>query len=163
MNRGLLRLTGAAAAVVVGCTLAWVRPVHGGGSVQEPAAEREPPPPAFVRVCSKCHDGTRIVESRRLREQWDVTLDRMVTLGAAGSEEDFDAILHYLMTVFGRVNVNTGPADDIALVLHITSKDADAIVRFRGEHGQFADFEALTKVPDAPVDSLRKLRDAIVF
>jgi competence protein ComEA len=163
MTSGSRRITGAAAAVVVGCTLAWVRPVHGRASAQEQAAETEAPPPAFTRVCSRCHDGTRIVESRRLREQWDVTLDKMVALGAAGSEQDFDEIVHYLLTVFGRVNVNTGPADDMALVLHLTPKDSEAIVRFRGEHGKFADFEALTKVPDLPVERLRKLRDAMVF
>lgn len=161
MNRGLPAISGVAA-VVVGCLLASSRPVHGGGSVQEPAA-REAPPPAFGRVCSRCHDGTRIVESRRLREQWDVTLDRMVTLGATGSEEDFDAILHYLMTVYGRVNVNTAPADEIALVLRLEAKDAEAIVRVRSERGKFADFEALTKAPDAPVDALRRVRDAIAF
>ena len=123
----------------------------------------EEPPPAFVRVCGKCHDGTRIVESRRLREQWEETVDRMVTRGAVGSDEDFDVILYYLVSVFGRVNVNTAPADEIGLVLHLDMKEAEAIVRYRAEHGRFADFEALAKVPGIPIEKLRKLRDAIVF
>ena len=123
----------------------------------------EDPPPAFVRVCGKCHDGTRIVEGRKLREQWEETVDRMVTRGAVGSDEDFDVILYYLVSAFGRVNVNTSGAEDIGQVLHLEVKEAEAIVQYRAEHGRFADFEALTKVPGIPVEKLRKLRDAIVL
>jgi competence protein ComEA len=87
----------------------------------------------------------------------------MVAKGATGSDEDFDAILFYLISEFGRVNVNTATAEDIAVVLHLEPKDADRIVRFRNEHGRFGDFEALKKVPGIPVDSLAMLRDAILF
>jgi competence protein ComEA len=128
---------------------------------QETAAA-EPPEP-FVRVCGKCHDAARIIQGRRFREQWEETLDKMVTKGAKGSDEDFDAILSFLMSAFGRVNVNAAPAEDIGSVLHLESSQADAIVRFREQHGKFADFDALSKVPGANVDALRKARDAIVF
>src|SRR5688500_11161227 len=120
-------------------------------------------PAAFARVCSKCHDGTRIVEGRRLRSQWEETLDKMVALGATGTDEDFEAILDYLVRVHGRVNVNTAAATEIELVLHLEAEHASAIVKFREKHGKFADFDALTKVPDVPVEALRKVRDAIVF
>lgn len=121
------------------------------------------PPAAFVRVCAKCHDSARIVEGRRLREQWEETLDKMVERGATGSDEDFEEILYYLLSEYGRVNVNAGPADDLALVLHLEPAEAEAIVRFRSEHGPFADFDALTKVPGVPVQSLRAARDAMLF
>ena len=121
------------------------------------------PPPAFARVCSKCHDGTRIVEGRRLRSQWEETLEKMVALGATGTDEDFEAVLEYLVRVHGRVNVNTADASEIGLVLHLESRHASAIVKFRDENGKFADFDALTKVPGVPVDALRKVRDAILF
>jgi competence protein ComEA len=127
------------------------------------ASQAQEPPAAFARVCSKCHDGTRIVEGRRFRSQWEETLEKMTALGATGTDEDFDAILDYLVRVHGRVNVNTAVADEIALVLHIEKEPAAAIVKFREQHGKFADFEALIKVPGVPVEALRKVRDAIVF
>jgi competence protein ComEA len=128
-----------------------------------PAGSAQDPPPAFARVCSKCHDGTRIVEGRRLRSQWEETLEKMVALGATGTDEDFEAVLEYLVRAHGRVNVNTAAADEIGLVLHLEAEQATAIVKFREEHGKFADFDALTKVPGVPVEALRKVRDAILF
>src|SRR5687767_12439840 len=121
------------------------------------AGPAQDPPPAFARVCSKCHDGTRIVEGRRLRSQWEETLEKMTALGATGTDEDFEAILDYLVRVHGRVNVNTAAADEIGLVLHLEKEPAAAIVKFREEHGKFADFDALTKVPGVPVEGLRKV------
>ena len=147
----------------IGMSAAWTAAGHGTAARATAPVAGEEPPPAFFRVCSKCHDGGRIVESRRMREQWEETLEKMVAKGATGSDEDFDAILFYLISEFGRVNVNSATAEDIAVVLHLEPKDADAIVRFRNEHGRFGDFEALKKVPGIPVDSLAMLRDAILF
>ena len=127
------------------------------------AGPAQDPPPAFARVCSKCHDGTRIVEGRRLRSQWEETLEKMTALGATGTDEDFEAILDYLVRVHGRVNVNMAAADEIGLVLQLEKEPAAAIVKFREEQGKFADFDALTKVPGVPVEALRKVRDAILF
>ena len=126
------------------------------------SAPADPPEP-FVRVCGKCHDAARIIQGRRYREQWEETLDKMVAKGAKGSDEDFDAIMTFLLTAYGRVNINAAPADDIGSVLHIETSQAEAIVKFREEHGKFADFDALSKVPGANVEALRKARDAIVF
>ena len=127
------------------------------------AQEKADPPPAFARLCSKCHDGTRIVEGRRLRAQWEETLEKMARLGATGTDEDFEAVLEYLVRVHGRVNVNTAAADEIALVTHLEAEPAAAIVKHREKHGKYADFDALTKVPGVPVEALRKAREAIVF
>ncbi|HEY7501559.1 MAG TPA: helix-hairpin-helix domain-containing protein [Vicinamibacterales bacterium] len=114
-------------------------------------------------MCGKCHDAARIVQGRRFREQWEETLDKMVAKGATGSDEDFDAIMTFLLTAYGRVNINAAPADDIGSVLHLETSQAEAIVKFRDDHGKFADFDALTKVPGANVEALQKARDAIVF
>jgi competence ComEA-like helix-hairpin-helix protein len=124
---------------------------------------RQEPPPEFRRVCVRCHASDRVVEGRRYRSQWDEVLDRMVTLGAKGTDEDFEIILGYLVREFGRVSINTAAAEEIAQVLHLKGSAAEAIVQHRTKHGKFADFEALAAVPGVPVEELRKRRDAIVF
>ena len=87
----------------------------------------------------------------------------MVARGATGTDDEFDVVFDYLVAEFGRVAINTAPADEIAQVLHLEQSVADTIVKHRTNAGKFADFDALTAVPGVPVAELEKLRDAIVF
>ena len=124
---------------------------------------RPAPPPEFTKVCVRCHASDKVVEGRRYPAQWDQVIEQMVTRGATGSEEEFDVVYDYLVAQFGRVAINTAPAEEIAQVLHLEQGVADAIVQHRTEKGTFADFDALAAVPGVPVAALEKLRDAIVF
>ena len=139
-------------------------PRVGGAAVRRAATEQSAAvPEAFTRVCGRCHTSDRVVEGRRSRSQWDEVLERMVAKGATGSDDDFGIVIEYLVSEYGRVTINSAPAEEMAQVLHLEAKEADAIVGYRKAHGQFADFDALIAVPGAPVEALRKRRDAIVF
>jgi competence protein ComEA len=126
-------------------------------------AEPAPPPPQFTKICAHCHESTRIVETRRLKPQWEEVIDKMVNEGATGSDAEFTVVLDYLMSEYGRVNVNAAEAAELAQVLHLERPLAQAIVDFRKAQGKFADFDALLKVPNVPADALRKRQEAIVF
>jgi Helix-hairpin-helix motif len=128
----------------------------------QPEAPRKEPPPEFTKVCVRCHPSDKIVEGRRYRTQWDQVLEQMVARGATGTDAEFDVIFDYLVEQYGRVAINTAPADEIAQVLHLDQDVADTILQQR-KAGPIADFEALTKVPGVPVAELEKRRDAIVF
>ena len=136
---------------------------------QPPAAEtakheeRPAPPAEFTKLCVRCHPSDKIVEGRRYPAQWEQVLEQMVARGATGTEPEFDAVYDYLVAQFGRVAINTAPADEIAQVLHLDAGVAEAIVQQRTASGKFADFAALTAVPGVPAAALEKLRDAIVF
>jgi mono/diheme cytochrome c family protein len=119
--------------------------------------------PVFTRVCGQCHTPDRIVATRRSGDQWQEVIDNMVSRGAKGSDDDFDAVFTYLMTHFGRVNVNQAMPDELVEVLAITDGDAKKIVDFRKAKGPYADFDALAAVPGVPVDKLQASRDAIAF
>ena len=136
----------------------------GAANVQAAAATAAPPPPVFTRMCGgRCHGVDRIVGGRRSRAQWDEVLEKMAVEGAEGSDEDFLAVTEYLVSEYGRVNINTDPAADLAKVLHLEAKDAEAIVGYRKEHGKFEDFAALSAVPGVAVAALQQRREAIVF
>jgi competence protein ComEA len=163
-------------ASIVAGILSWVvvTAVAAGGQTPSPrvagdtrqsqaAEQRAEVPAAFTRVCGRCHTSDRVVEGRRSRSQWDEVLERMVAKGATGSDEDFGIVIEYLVSEFGRVTINSAPADELAQVVHLDAKQADAIVSYRKAHGPFADFDALMAMPGAPVEALRKRRDAIVF
>lgn len=124
----------------------------------QPEAGSEPPA-AFTKVCVRCHASDKVVEGRRYPAQWEQVLEQMVARGATGTEEELDTVYDYLVTQYGRVEINRAAADEIARVLHLEPAAADAIVKQR----PYADFEALTAVAGVPVDALKKRRDAIVF
>ena len=123
------------------------------------AEARPAPPPEFTKLCVRCHPSDKIVEGRRYRTQWDQVLEQMVARGATGTDQEFDVVFDYLVSEFGRVEINKAPADEIAQVLHLEDSVADTIVKQR----PFADFDALAALPGMPAEELQKRRDAIVF
>jgi competence ComEA-like helix-hairpin-helix protein len=132
------------------------------GQAQDASSDKDAP--TFQRVCSNCHPIARVTATRRLKKQWEETIETMITSrGAKVSDEDFDTILGYLARNYGRVNVNQAPADELSEVLAVPDTVAGAIVSYRTEHGTFADFDALTKVPGIDKEALEKKRDAIAF
>ena len=124
-----------------------------------PAEPRPEPPPEFTKLCVRCHPSDKIVEGRRYKTQWDQVLEQMVARGATGTDQEFDVVFDYLVSEFGRVDINKAPADEIAQVLHLEQGVADTIVKQR----PFADFDTLSALPGVPVLELTKRRDAIVF
>jgi len=154
--------------------LAWATSVawasHAGPPVQAPAVPstaaapvQAEPPENFRRVCIRCHTSDRVVQGRRFRSQFEELIEQMVARGAVVNDEDYEVILKYLVTEFGRVDVNKANAADLAEVLHLEAADADAIVAARKTAGRFADFAALIAAPGVPVDALKKRRDALFF
>ena len=86
----------------------------------------------------------------------------MIANGATGTDADFTTALAYMIAQYGRVNVNKAPADEIAEVLALPLKDAEAIVKYRADKGTFAEFESLAKVPGVDAEKLKK-KDAVSF
>jgi competence protein ComEA len=131
------------------------------------ARAQDPPKDAgaetFNAVCSKCHTPERILASRRTKSQWEEILDKMAKIGAPITDENYDALMDYLLRRYGLINVNRGDSKDIAMVVNLSQQDADAIVKYRTDHGNFADFDALAKVPGIDVKKLEENRAAISF
>jgi competence protein ComEA len=117
----------------------------------------------FTRLCSTCHDAGRILSSRRTKDQWSEIIDKMVERGAQGTDDEYAEVMDYLVGHYGRINVNRGTAKDLATVLKVSDKDAEAIVAFRTANGPFTDFDGLAKVPGIDMDTLKQNRDAISF
>ncbi len=149
-----------AAAVLVIVGIAVMGGVAKAARVQQP---EDAPAIAFKRVCSSCHDADRILAARRTRTQWEEVIEKMIDRGAEGTADDFSAAEVYLLRVSGRVNANRAQSQDFVAVLGLTQKDADAIGEFRKANGDFADFDALCKVPGIDAEKLKQGRDAISF
>ena len=81
------------------------------------------------RVCSVCHDLDVATGPRRVKAEWRAMVNAMVNRGAIATDEEIAAIIEYLSTSVGMVNVNKAAAGEIEAVLAIPSKEADEIVR----------------------------------
>lgn len=133
-----------------------------GGAQDAPAAKASKV--MFEKTCSACHTAESVASARRTRDQWQDVIDEMVSQqGAKIADEEFSPILEYLVAVYGKVNVNNAPADEIVQIIGLSPKEAEAIVKFRKDNGKFADFDALGKVPGVDPKKLEKSREAIAY
>jgi competence protein ComEA len=116
------------------------------------------------RVCTACHGLEAIVTLQGNKDIWQSVVDDMKGRGADGSNEDFKAIVDYLGKYFGaNVNVNTAAAKAMADDLGLTSAEADAIVKYRTEKGNFKEFADLKKVPGLDASKLEPIQKRIKF
>src|SRR5580658_3765073 len=114
-------------------------------------------------VCGACH-GTDLVAARRAtKEGWSYLVDDMVSRGASATNEQIATIIDYLAKNLGQVNVNKGKSDEIASVLEISSAQADAVVKYRMDHGDFKTIDDLKKVPELAAAKLDSKKDRVVY
>jgi competence ComEA-like helix-hairpin-helix protein len=142
--------------------LALLATTAAGGAQDAPAPKASKV--MFEKTCSACHTAESVTSARRTRDQWQDVIDEMVSQqGAKIADEEFSPILEYLVASYGKVNVNTAPADEIAQIAGLSQKEAEAIVKFRKDNGKFADFDGLCKVPGVDPKKLEKSREAIAY
>ena len=114
-------------------------------------------------VCGACHGVDLLASRRATKEGWSYIVDDMVARGASATNEQVQQINEYLAKNFGQVNANKSPATEIASVLEITPAQAEAIVKYRGEHGDFKTFDDLKKVPELASAKLDAKKDRVTF
>jgi len=117
--------------------------------------------------CETCHGADVIVAQHATRDGWATIVDYMVSRGATGTPEEIQTIVDYLAKNFpaaaAKTNVNKATSMDLQTQLELTAKDADAIVKYRSDHGDFKDWDSLTKVPAIDTAKLTAKKDSIVF
>jgi competence protein ComEA len=122
----------------------------------------------LVRVCTTCHNVDAIPSLRHTKDEWQDLVDAMKGMGAEGSDQDFEAIVRYLAKNFGakeeaRININKATASEIETGLALTSKDAEAIVAYRKQHGDFKDWNDLVKVTGLDTAKLETAKSRIDY
>jgi hypothetical protein len=112
----------------------------------------------FQKVCSGCHSVDLISDYISIAE-WEETVDAMIDHGAKAKAAERAAVLRYLASHFGRVNVNTASAEEIAQVLDIPSDAAKNLVA----HRPYRNLDELRNAGAVPAAKLDGLRDHIAF
>src|ERR1700730_6010254 len=102
----------------------------------------------YEKICGSCHDTDVVFKTRTTKEKWKTTVDEMAARGAEGTDEHLDTVTDRLDLWYGpRVNVNKTAAKELETQFEITTKDAEAIVQYRQDKGDFKDLAALKNVP----------------
>lgn len=145
---------GAALAFLVGCA-----------SAQLPDG---PGKEETIKLCRQCHELERSVSLRQDRAGWQATVDKMVALGAQGTDKQFNAIVDYLSANFAgeplpKLDVNKAPAIDFESRLSLKRSEAAAIVRYRNANGPFKSIEDLKKVPGVDRAKIEAKKDRLTF
>jgi competence protein ComEA len=101
----------------------------------------------FESVCSLCHDPSHVVGKQWTKAEWKAKVLEMLQEETDVSQADRDSIVEYLAMNFPKkVNVNKALAKELAAVLDLSAKDAEAIVQHR-EKVSFKTADDLKKVP----------------
>ena len=137
-------------------TAAWAQLPDGPGK-----AETE-------KICSQCHELERSVSLRQDRDGWQATLNKMITLGAKGTDQEFQAVVDYLAKNYPgdgipRINVNKARAIELESGLTLKRSEAAAIVAYREKHGDFKSIEDLKKVPGIDPAKIEAKKDRLSF
>jgi competence protein ComEA len=120
------------------------------------------------KLCGTCHEIERSLAPRQDRTGWKSTIDKMVNLGATGTEKEFEMVLEYLAKNYPapdvqRLNVNTARAIEFESTLGIPRSQAAKIIEHRDSKGPFKTIEDLKKVPGVDVAKIEAKKDRLAF
>jgi competence ComEA-like helix-hairpin-helix protein len=130
------------------------------------AAQELPQAPAretVKKICGNCHEIETVISSRHTKIGWQQITDDMISRGAEGTDDEMAAVVAYLTTWFGKINVNTAPAADLQKTLGLPEQEARAITAYRERNGKIRNFEELEKVPGVDPEKLRQKRGLVAF
>jgi competence protein ComEA len=123
---------------------------------------------ATAKICSQCHELARSFSLRQDRAGWQATVNKMIGLGAQGSDKDFALVVDYLATNFPgeavpKLKVNQASAIDFESALTLRRSQSAAIIRYRDEHGPFKSMADLEKVPGIDAAKIEAKKDRLSF
>jgi hypothetical protein len=113
----------------------------------------------FESVCSLCHDAPAAVMGKQwTRPQWEAKVAEMLQEETDVTSQERAAIVEYLAANFkpgGKIYINRASAKDLETLIDLSSRDAEAIARYRTEHGMFKTFADLeTAMKSVPTISV---------
>ena len=113
---GLLALAALAAAWAVGAS-----------QTSETAREAQ----SLKTVCARCHNLQIVMDTPKSYDAWHDTVQKMVDLGAKGTDDQLDDVMDYLHRTMTTIAVNSADADELQIVLNVSEATAQAIVARR--------------------------------
>jgi len=120
------------------------------------------------KICSQCHELERSISLRQDRDGWKATMNKMVSLGAEGTQEEFQLAYEYLARNYPgqevpKVNVNKATAIELEAGLTLRRSQAAAVLAYRAKNGNFKSIDDLKKVPGIDASYIDLKKDRLAF
>ena len=143
----------------VGMALALPLAAQSNEQLLPPGTDRQ----KLQQLCVGCHEMDLVVARRHTRAEWEGVMEDMIARGTKGTEAEIAALVTYLTTNLGKVNVNAATAKELQAALKIDESDARAIVDWREKNGKFKNFEDVRKTPGLDTAKLADKRGWVSF
>ena|SRR5581483_3719856 len=123
----------------------------------------------LIRACTGCHKAEEFAAYRHTRDEYRSIVKRMGDRGAQASAKELDQIADYLANNFlkvedpSKVNVNRATAKELETRLELTAKEAEAIVSYREQHGDFRALGDLYVIYGVDGRKIQAAKDKISF
>ena len=123
---------------------------------------------AVVKVCGTCHEPNRAAALRLTREGWEQTVADMRWRGAKGTDEEFAAVIEYLVANFlgeapAKLNMNRATAVELESVVLLLRKEAARSSRIATRSGGFKSIDDIKKTPGVDIKKIEAAKDRITF
>jgi competence protein ComEA len=113
-------------------------------------------------VCAKCHNLQIVMDTPKSYDAWQESVQKMVNLGAKGTDAQYDDIMDYLHRTITTIDVNSADADELEIVLHVSETVTQAIVA-RRRTKKFTGLADLKSVPGVDASIVDKKARLIFF
>ena len=113
-------------------------------------------------VCAKCHNLQIVMDTPKSYDAWHDTVQKMVNLGAKGTDEQYDDIMDYLHRTITTIDVNSADPDELEIVLNASETAAQAIVA-RRRTKRFTGLADLKSIPGVDASIVNKKARLIFF
>jgi len=117
---------------------------------------------SLVVVCAKCHNLQIVMDTPRSYDAWHDSVQKMVDLGARGTDDQYDDIMDYLHRMVTTIDVNSADPDELEMVLNASESTAQAIVA-RRKKKKFAGMADLKSIPGIDASTLDEKARMIFF
>ena len=157
--RGTFLIT--ACALFVGI---WWTPSSAG---QVTAAEG-PGKAELQKLCAGCHELEKSFSLKQDQDGWQRTMEKMVSYGMKSSDQDYKAVLEYLIKNYAaeevpKLKVNKATAIELESGLSLKRSQAAAVIAHREKNGPFKSIADLKKVPGIDPEKIEAKKDRLTF
>jgi competence protein ComEA len=143
---------------------AWVQSSSGQGPVMPDG----PGKAELQKLCAGCHELEKSFSIKQDRTGWQRTMEKMVSYGMKSTEQEYNAVLEYLVRHYAadevpRIKVNKAAAIELESGLSLKRSQATAVIKYRDQNGPFKSIEDLKKVPGIDVAKIEAKKDRLSF
>ncbi len=137
-------------------------------SARQVVAPDGPGKAELQKLCSGCHELEKSFSLKQDRDGWHRTMEKMVAFGMKSTEDEYKAVLEYLVKNYAaeevpKLKVNKATAIELESGLSLKRSQAAAVIAYREKNGVFKSIADLKKVPGLDPEKIEAKKDRLTF